>query len=137
MGINTRKLVDFLLVESANHAGRKNGALMATYDQLVAYGLTRSEVPAAIAEAEGLGLIHVEHGGRYNMTNKPSVFTLTFYAHRDGAPPTNDWRRVTDENVAGMKRRRRREKQKLMSKSRTTVVRKVALRSIPGGKVDT
>ncbi len=131
LSINGRRLMDFLLVEHMNHAGLANGALCATYEQLAAFGVTRSEIPHAIRECEGLGLIHVEHGGRFNMTNQPSRFRLTFYADDAGRPATNDWKRTTPETV---KRLRRAAKQKKLSRSRSTVPLKVGLRAIPGGR---
>ena len=71
--INCARLIDFLMVEHKNHAGTENGNLMATYDQLVPWGLTRSEIRAAIDEAEFLGLVRFERGGRWAETNKPST----------------------------------------------------------------
>ena len=129
--INSRRLIEFLLIEHMSHAGRCNSDLKVTYDQLQAFGLSRSEISAAIEEAEFLGLIRVNHGGRWQMTNQPSTFCLTFYSDKDGNPATNDWKRVDLDQI---QRRRRAKKQKTMSKSRTTVVRKVELRTIDGGK---
>ncbi len=62
--INTARLLDFLLLEHMNHVGTENGNLKATYDQLVAHGLTRSEIRVAIEEAKFLGLIRFKRGGR-------------------------------------------------------------------------
>ena len=94
MSINTRRLIDFLVIEHRNHAGHENGNLKATYSQLADFGLTRRKIFEAITQAEALGLIAVEHGGRWNLTNRPSTFRLTFYADRDGNPPTNEWKRI-------------------------------------------
>ncbi len=132
LSVNGRRLMDFLLVEHMNHAALCNGELCATYDQLAEYGLTRCIIPSAIRECEELGLIHVEHGGRWNMTNQPSRFRLTFYAYDvDGIcqPSTNEWKRKTRESV---KRLRRKLKQKRQSKSRTTVHLKSELRIVGG-----
>ena len=38
---NARKFIDFLLIEYMAHAGFENGALVATYDQLAEFGLSR------------------------------------------------------------------------------------------------
>jgi hypothetical protein len=103
MGINTRRLIDFLQIEHRNHAGRENGNLKATYDQLVDFGLTRSEIRGAIQEAKFLGLIKHTPGGRWAQTNTPSTFRLTFYADKDGAPPTNDWKPRTAKQIAAWK----------------------------------
>ena len=135
--INTARLIDFLCVEHMNHAATENGNLKATYDQLVAYGLTRSEIRAATEEAQFLGLIRFKRGGRWAGTNQPSTYRLTFKADRDGNPPTNEWKGKTEEKISAWKRdqaqhlrarRSRRRKQIPGSTSRTTVVRLSELR---------
>ena len=100
------RLIEFLLIEYMNHAGTENGNLPATYDQLVAFGMSRRLILRAITEAEALGLIRVEHGGRWAMTNRPSIFTLTFYADKFDNPATNDWKRVTNEQVKALRKAR-------------------------------
>ena len=120
--VNLRRLMDFLLIEHMNHAGTENGHLKATYDQLEAYGLTRGTISKAIHEGELRGLLEVNHGGRWNLTNQPSTFRLTFYEDRFGNPATNEWKRVT-------------EKQKSRTRSDTTVVPQVTLRTVNGEEV--
>lgn len=140
MSINCRKLIDFLLIEQMNHAGQENGHLLATYDQLADYGMTRSGISSVINEAEKLGLIRVEHGGRWAGKNTPSIYELTFLPKQRPYPvyPTNDWRRVTEEDVVSFRQEKRaarqRKKQKSISTSRTTQGLKVALPDpVPGG----
>ena len=101
--INTARLLDFLCVEHMNHAATENGNLKATYDQLVAHGLTRSEIRTAIEEAKFLGLIRFKRGGRWASTNQPSTYRLTFLADRDGNPPTNDWKGKAEYNISAWK----------------------------------
>lgn len=138
LSVNGRRLIDFLIIEHINHAALANGTLCATYDQLTEYGLPRSEISRAIRECEALGLIRVEHGGRWAMTNQPSRFRLTFYADDADRPATNDWKRTTRETVNRLRQKaaeeRRRKKQKCTPGTRTTVVREPALRAIEGGK---
>jgi len=113
LGIHARRLLDLLELDHASHAGRGNGALMATYDQLADFGISRRKIKDAIREAHRLGFIEVEYGGRWNMTNRPSLFRLTYYTDRDGNPPTNDWRRYSADG---------RKKQNRPTESGTTVV---------------
>ena len=101
--INTMRLIEFLLVEHMNHAGTENGNLKATYDQLTAWGLTRSEICAAIDEAGFLGLARFERGGRWSGTNQPSTYRLTFLADRDSNPPTNEWKGKTEDEISAWK----------------------------------
>ena len=49
LSVNGRRLIDFLLIEHMNHAGLANGTLRATYEQLIDYGLTHSEIARADA----------------------------------------------------------------------------------------
>lgn len=100
LSINGRRLVEFLMVEHRNQGGRENGNLLAPYDQLVPWGLTRCCIREATKEAEFLGLLHVGRGGRWAGTNVPSTYRLTFYADRDGNPPTNGWKGKTAEAIA-------------------------------------
>ena len=116
--INCMRLLDFLLVEHMNHAGTENGNLHATYDQLGGWGLTRSEIRRATEESEFLGLVRCERGGRWAGTNKPSTYRLTYLPDRDGHPPTNEWKRVSQNHIGAWRserteqRRGRRERRK-------------------------
>ncbi len=77
---------------------------MATYDQLVAYGLTRGAIRLAVEEAEFLGLIRVKRGGRWAGTNQPSIYRVTFLADRDGNPPSNEWKGKTEDGISAWRR---------------------------------
>ncbi|MBP6010740.1 MAG: hypothetical protein KBA31_00805 [Alphaproteobacteria bacterium] len=139
--INCVRFIEFLVVEHRNHGGRENGKLAAPYDQLVAFGLTRSRIEAAISEAESLGLIRAARGGRWAGTNTPSRYRLTFFANHDAAPATNDWKTVSKRQARDFRRdqsagrtaratwRRNLKNQAVGSTSETTVVRKVTLPS--------
>ena len=114
LSINARRLIDFLLREHCNHAGRENGRLVATHEQLKAYGMTAESIRRAIEQCKRLGLIEHQRGGRWAGTNAPSRFRLTFYADAEGNPATDDWKRLG----AG------RQNQKATLESRSTVLRK-------------
>lgn len=91
--VHCARLIDFLMLDYMDNAGLENGRLMATYDQLAAFGISRRKINGAIKEAEQRGLVRARHGGRWNMTNRPSLFRLTFYADHTGAPASNEWKR--------------------------------------------
>lgn len=116
---HARLLLDFLECEDQNHAGRENGALLATYDQLHNWGIQRKRISEAIREAEAFGFIKCEHGGRYNMTNQPSRFRLTWLAGREGTPATNDWQKVSQADIDHWNKSR--QKQNRGVKKGTTV----------------
>ncbi len=139
MSINTRRLIDFLEIEHRNHAGRENGSLMATYDQLSEFGLSRRTICAAIDEAEFLGLVKTVRGGRWADTNRPSFFRLTFYADKSECPATNEWKGKTKEAIDTWKkdrtklnqvRKTRRKNLNHRPRCDTTVVH---LRELPNG----
>ena len=104
--INCRRLIDALLIDHMNHAGTENGNLVATYDQLMVSGASRRFIRAAIDEAEYLGLIRSERGGRWAGSNQPSRYRLTFLPDRDNSPETNDWKRRTTSQISDWKAER-------------------------------
>ena len=132
MSVNCRKLMDFLIIEHNNHAGLENGHLMATYNQLTTYGLTRRKIREAIDQAKFLGLIRHEPRGLWKGQNCLSVYTLTFYPDHEGTAPTNEWKGKSEEYIKGWKdgrsetqkrvNRREIEKQKSQFTSDTKVV---------------
>ena len=74
LGINARRLIDFLMIEYMNHAGKRNGFLLAPRDQLVEFGIGYRLITPAIEEAAASRFVDVKLGkGR-----RPSTFTLTW-----------------------------------------------------------
>lgn len=113
MSLTGRRLLDFLMIEHMNHAATENGALMATTDQLIAFGLSRRLVPTAIRELIFLGLVRVERGRLTRGGVKaPNLFRLTFYADKAFAPATNEWKGMTEEAIAVWKSDRFRSKRR-------------------------
>jgi len=87
MAVNTRKLVDFLMLEHMSQGGRENGRLMAPRQQLEAFGIGARHISPAIEEAVDLGLVEVRRGtGR-----RPSVYALTWLPLHDGTMPCARW----------------------------------------------
>jgi hypothetical protein len=105
--INCRKLLDFLMLKHLQHGGQENGKLVATYNDLEAFGIGRQYIHKAISEAEERGLIFVERGGRKGFVNHYSVFTITFlptccvneFGHKYFQQPTHDWRYYKPEKA--------------------------------------
>jgi hypothetical protein len=74
LGINARRLIDFLMIEHMSHGGKENGCLLAPRDQLVAFGIGYRLITPAIAEAKASRFVAVRPGkGR-----RPTTFTLTW-----------------------------------------------------------
>lgn len=88
LGINARRLVDFLMSEHLRHGGQGNGRLLAPRDQLEEYGIGYRLISGAIAELDQAGLVDVIRGrGR-----APSRYTLTWLPMAGGIEPSNRWR---------------------------------------------
>lgn len=87
IGVNARRLIDFLLNEHMAHGGQENGRLLAPRRQLEAWGIGARHVSSAIAEAEQRGLIDVERG----VGRRPSAYALTWLQLAGGKEPSRRW----------------------------------------------
>jgi len=106
--IHCVRLLDFLEIEHMNHAGRENGYLFATYDQLQTFGIGRRFISPTITEAERLNLIEANRGVRKSVVESHlSAFRLT-YLHSKVFDPngtkyyakaTDEWKRITAERA--------------------------------------
>src|SRR5579863_1943732 len=85
--INCRRLIDFLMEEHMAHGGAENGKLKAPYRQLEAYGVGARYCADAIREAEDLGLVNCDRGGKRVAT----TYTLTWLPLHNGGPVTHRW----------------------------------------------
>jgi hypothetical protein len=95
LGINERRLIDFLLLEHMRHAGKQNGNLKAPRQQLHAFGIGTHFVSAAIQSTEERGLIQCHRAGMRVAT----TYALTWLPTCDGVPPTHAWRRFQDTRL--------------------------------------
>jgi hypothetical protein len=112
MSINCQKLVNRLIIEHRNHGGYENGHLVCTYKDFVEYGLTRNNIRSAIKEAQALGLVKHQRGERVFAKNQPNSYTLTFYATENMYPPTNDWKKLTEERLISFRNKTKQQKKK-------------------------
>jgi hypothetical protein len=74
LGINARRLLDFLALEHLQHGGARNGFLLAPRRHLEAAGIGARHVSRAIEEAEQAGLVSVKRG----TGKRPSTYALTW-----------------------------------------------------------
>jgi hypothetical protein len=107
MSINGRRIIDRLLLEHMAHAGTENGNLIATHEQFKAFGVPANAVRPAVDELVFLGFIRCERGGRWAGKNTPSRYRLTWLGDRHGAAPSNEWRRVSIEQIEAWQKQRR------------------------------
>jgi hypothetical protein len=95
LGINERRLIDFLMIEHMRHGGQQNGKLKAPRQQLHAFGIGSHFVSSAITSAEERGLIRCDRGGMRVAT----TYALTWLATGDGLPPSHTWRAYQDATL--------------------------------------
>ena len=148
--VHCARLLEFLEIENMRHAGKENGQLIATYDQLEKFGIGRRFITAAVDEAETLGLVEVIRRGRVARNKSyENQYRLTYLAARvipdDRAPyyvaPTNEWDRVTEEKAraiaeraaAGRRDRNATKSVSCGAKGELKQVQKVHLTSSPSG----
>jgi len=86
LGINERRVADFLMLEHMRHGGRKNGDLIAPQRQLVQHGIGGRFIAAAFHSLETRGLVRCRRHDAYS----PNTYELTWLPCR-GGPAVNDW----------------------------------------------
>ena len=104
MSIHCRRFIDFLMIDHCSHAGRENGRLQATYDQLARSSISRKRIAAAIQEAVERGLVEVtRRGGLYGAECRrtPSLYRLTWIGTVNPAGrATNEWQRFKPKKIS-------------------------------------
>jgi hypothetical protein len=95
-----RQVLARIEIELADHGGMDNGKLPVIFDDFEAYGVRRHSIAPAIRELAAVGFIEVmEHGRAGNAEwRRPSKYRIT-YRHADRAPPTHEWRRITEDDA--------------------------------------
>jgi hypothetical protein len=105
LSINARKIFDFLLIEHRLHAQQENGRLIAPYDQLERFGISRRLINAAFAELHAAGLVRLtRQGGMMSGERVPAQYRLTMFTDVTKTPPTNDWKAATADAVETARR---------------------------------
>jgi hypothetical protein len=97
-------------IELADHGGMDNGNLPVTFDQFVDYGMHRHAIAPGIREVTALGFIEITEQGRAGngAWRRPTKFRIT-YRNADRAPPTHEWRRITEDEATMIAKGARRE----------------------------
>jgi hypothetical protein len=88
VGINGRRVIDFLMIEHMGKAGTQNGKLKAPYQQLVAFGVGKRYVGAAIRQLETVGLVECHRGGQRVI----STYALTWLPMLGGGAALDYWK---------------------------------------------
>jgi hypothetical protein len=99
LGINERRVIDFLLLEHLSKGGRENGNLKAPHRQLVRFGVCPRHTAKAISGAESRGLIACHRGGMRVAT----TYTISWLALPDGSLPAATWRTFRDPALSPLR----------------------------------
>ena len=95
--INTRRLVERLMLEHMAHAGTMNGKLVCTYADFEKWGVWRRRLRLTIRDAVDRGLVVVTQKGRASAGENrwPNKYALGWLPLHDGASPLNRWKTWT------------------------------------------
>lgn len=100
LSVPARHVVDFLQLEHLSHGGAENGRLLAPYAQLEKFGISSRDIRGALDMAEAFGIIRcTQRGERLGGRTKASTYALTWYPTADGELPSEEFRRVTVQDV--------------------------------------
>lgn len=98
--IAARRALDFLEIEHLKHGGQENGNLAAPYRQIEEWGTSKRDIAFAFRMLIAFGLIRrTDKGERLGRHMGIARYRLTYYPDRNGALPTDEWRRVTIDDV--------------------------------------
>lgn len=93
LSLSSRRVLDRIEIEMADHGGTDNGKLPVTYDDFERYGIHRHAIGPAIREVVALGFVEITEAGRAGNAEwrKPNLFRLTYRLTK--YEPANDGRK--------------------------------------------
>jgi hypothetical protein len=99
-------VIERVIVEHLEHAGKDNGRLPVTYVDFEAHGVPRRAIKFGIEVAVALGFIDVAEKGCSGAgdTRRAARYALTWVDRHDGAPRSNRWKSIGEEAKGIMKR---------------------------------
>jgi len=100
------KIMDRLEIEHLRHAGNENGNLCVSYDQFVAFGVSRKAIKPALELGEALGLLEIVRVENWEGSHRPpNLFRLCYLPAKGKKAPTDEWRSHSPGRVAEIMRR--------------------------------
>ncbi len=86
------KILERIEIEHMRHAGKENGHLIVSYDQLVEHGVSRRTIRGSIDLGVALGLLEVRQSGEWaGDVRTPNMYRLTYLPEKDRKAPTDEW----------------------------------------------
>jgi hypothetical protein len=115
LSLSARRVLDRIEIEFGRRKGNPeaNGDLIVTYDDFVAYGITRRLVRPALNEVIALGFVRVTRmGAAGNADDRMATMYLITYQHAGSAQYVEDnWKRIkTDEEAEAIAKAARKRK---------------------------
>lgn len=100
--INTRRVVERLMLEHMDHAGTMNGKLICTFADFQKWGVGRRLISISIRDASDRGLIVVTERGRASAGEHrwPNKYALGWLPMHDGAAALNRWKAWTPKSIS-------------------------------------
>jgi hypothetical protein len=88
LSINSRRVLDRLLIEHMRHRNEHNGYLRVSYEQFIGQGIYKNSlISSALEELVEADLLEVTKSPRMGEFKGPNLYRLTFHGTLDG-PPT-------------------------------------------------
>jgi hypothetical protein len=129
-------VIERLIIEHIRHAGKDNGRLICTYDDLEQYGVRRMSIAPAIRLAVQLGFIRVTQiGWRSAGYRRPAQYRLTFLP-TDNAGPTDEWKHVQPDTISPNNKHQKRQI-RVAKTLLSPVAKTIPVRLVTGSENDT
>lgn len=95
------KILERIEIEHMRHAGRENGHLIVSYDQLVEHGVSRRTIRGSIDLGVALGLLEVRQSGEWaGDVRTPNMYRLTYLPEKDRKAPTDEWEGIENDKAS-------------------------------------
>jgi hypothetical protein len=96
-----KRVLERLEIEHMRHGGLNNGHLYVSFDQFVAYRLSRKIVKPTLTLGTALGLLEViQDEEAFRGDIRPSNrYRLTYVPAKNAASPTDEWKAVSEAKV--------------------------------------
>lgn len=94
------RILERLEIEHMRHAGKENGALFVTFDQFVAFGISRKFVHPMLKLGEALGLLQVIQTDNWiGDVRPPNAYRLCYLPEKGKKAPTDEWSFLDEDGV--------------------------------------
>jgi hypothetical protein len=113
-----RRLIERLEIEHLRHGGFNNGELYVSYNQFVAFGLSKKSIRPTLDLGQALGLIEVIQdvdvipGDRKSDLRPENKYRLTYVPAKGKQSPTDEWKAISADRAERLLNRFRQSEEK-------------------------